>query len=161
MSEPRRESYDYKEWREKQKETWCRYSGQKRPIEGQWIAGAWEMPYQSEADGVQQAAELADRFRRAYHAAIRALRDWRRYPVIVQKAGQVNIAADGGQQVNLQKKGRSKKQTKKAAGTTDRSRRKASIKAKPKQLGAKSPEESIRMEPASEAIPVPNLPQNK
>ena len=30
---------------------------EKRPIEGQWVAGAWEMPYQSEADGVQQAAE--------------------------------------------------------------------------------------------------------
>src|SRR5215208_6832658 len=38
-SEPRQESYDYKEWREKQKEVWCRRSGQKRPIEGQWIAG--------------------------------------------------------------------------------------------------------------------------
>ena len=103
-SEPRRESYDYNEWREKQKEAWCRYSGQERPIEGQWIAGAWEMPYQREADAVQQAAELADRFRRAYHTSIRALRDWRRYPVIVQKAGQVNIAADGGQQVNVQQK---------------------------------------------------------
>ena len=108
-SEPRRESYDYNEWREKQKEAWCRYSGQERPIEGQWIAGAWELPYQREADAVQQAAELADRFRRAYHASIRALRDWRRYPVIVQNAGQVNIAADGGQQVNVQKSQRKEK----------------------------------------------------
>lgn len=88
---------------------WCRYSGQERPIEGQWIAGAWELPYQREADAVQQAAELADRFRRAYHASIRALRDWRRYPVIVQNAGQVNIAADGGQQVNVQAERKRKK----------------------------------------------------
>jgi hypothetical protein len=59
-TEPQRESYDYKEWREKEKRTWCRRSGERRPIQGQWIAGAWEMPYQSEADAVEQAAELAD-----------------------------------------------------------------------------------------------------
>jgi hypothetical protein len=36
--------------------------------------------------------------------AVRALRDLRRYasPVIVQNAEQVNIAANGGQQVNMQ-----------------------------------------------------------
>ena len=116
-SEPRRESYDYQEWREKEKEAWCRHSGQKRPIQGQWIAGAWEMPYQREADAVEQAAELADRFRRAYHASVRALRDWRRYPVIVQNAGQVNIAADGGQQVNVQK---SKRRTKTGKSLADK-----------------------------------------
>jgi hypothetical protein len=35
---------------------------------------------------------------------LRQMRDLRRYasPVIVQNAGQVNIAADGGQQVNVQ-----------------------------------------------------------
>jgi hypothetical protein len=32
------------------------------------------MPYQCEAEASYQAAELADRFRRAYHASIRALR---------------------------------------------------------------------------------------
>jgi len=84
-SEPRQESYDYREWREKEKQVWCRHNGEERPIEGQWIAGAWEMPYQGEADAVEQAAELADRFRRAYLASVRGLRDWRRYPVIVQK----------------------------------------------------------------------------
>ena len=37
---------------------------------------------------------------------MRQMRDLRRYasPVIVQNAGQVNIAADGGQQVNVQEK---------------------------------------------------------
>ena len=150
ITEPRRESYDYNEWREKQKETWCRYSGQKRPIEGQWIAGAWELPYQREADAVQQAAELADRFRRAYHASIRALRDWRRYPVIVQNAGQVNIAADGGQQVNLQKQGRSKKRGKKASANPNKLKREKASKSKPKQLGQRSPKDSIITNQASE-----------
>ena len=39
------------------------------------------------------------------------MRDLRRYasPVIVQNAGQVNIAADGGQQVNVQGKAKRKK----------------------------------------------------
>lgn len=152
MSEPRRESYDYMEWREKQKETWCRRSGEKRPIEGQWIAGAWELPYQREAAAVEQAAELAERFRRGYHAAIRALRDWRRYPVIVQNAGQVNIAADGGQQVNVQKQSKKRKES----GGTSKSKQsnKRTTKAKPKQLGEKSQEESIRIKPSSESIPV-------
>jgi hypothetical protein len=152
MSEPRRESYDYQEWREKEKETWCRRSGQKRPIQGQWIAGAWEMPYQREADAVEQAAELAERFRRGYHAAIRALRDWRRYPVIVQNAGQVNIAADGGQQVNVQKQG--KRQAKREPPATSSNRRKRATRPKPNQIGVKSPQESIKISPALESLPV-------
>ena len=97
------------------------------------------MPYQSDAAAVEQAAELADRFRRAYHASIRALRDWRRYPVIVQNAEQVNIAADGGQQVNV-KQGKKRKRPNKGK------------QRKPKQLGAK--EKSIRLKVASEAVPV-------
>jgi hypothetical protein len=152
-TEPRRESYDYQEWRKKEKETWCRYNGQKRPIEGQWIAGAWEMPYQSEADAVQQAAELADRFRRAYHASIRALRDWRRYPVIVQNAGQVNIAADGGQQVNLQKKERSGKR-KASTGNCRSKQSNRATRTKPKQLGAKPRGVSVKRKSASEPVQV-------
>jgi hypothetical protein len=133
-SEPRRESYDYKEWREREKEVWCRHSGHKKPIEGQWIAGAWEVPYQSEAEAVQQAAELADRFRRAYLASVRALRDWRRYPVIVQNAGQVNIAGDGGQQVNVQK---SKRRAKTSNGGRGKTSGKRGSKMKLKQLASK------------------------
>lgn len=111
------------------------------------------MPYQSEADGVQQAAELADRFRRAYHASIRALRDWRRYPVIVQKAGQVNIAADGGQQVNLQKKKQSKKRKASTRSSKSKQSKRAS-KSKPKQLSPKLSEESIGIKPASESVQI-------
>ncbi len=133
-SEPRRESYDYQQWREKEKTTWCRHSGQKRELQGQWIAGAWEMPYQIEADAIAQAAELADRFRRAYLATVRGLRDWRRYPVIVQNAEQVNIAADGGQQVNVKGK----------------KRKKATNKSKAKQLGGKK--ESISLKTVSESV---------
>jgi hypothetical protein len=42
---------------------------------------------------------------------MRQMRDLRRYVqlVIVQNAGQVNIAADGGQQVNVQDKRKPKK----------------------------------------------------
>ena len=42
---------------------------------------------------------------------MRQMRDLRRYasPVIVQNAGQVNIAADGGQQVNVQDKRKPRK----------------------------------------------------
>jgi hypothetical protein len=107
------------------------------------------LPYQCEAEAVEKAAELADRFRRAYQASIRGLRDWRRYPVIVQNAGQVNIAADGGQQVNVQKRG--KKRTKKGADATSRRKRKTATKSEPKQLAAKSPEESIRIETSIES----------
>lgn len=95
-------------------------------------------PRVTEQEALEHAAQMADRFRRQYLSAIRGLRDYRRYgPVIVQNAGQVNIAADGGQQVNVKGKRR-----KKATGKGKQ--------AKPKQLGAKK--ESIRMQPTSEVI---------
>jgi hypothetical protein len=70
---------------------------------GQFIAGAWDVPYQTEAAAVLQALEMADRCRRAFHASVRALRDWRRYnvPVTINNPQQVNIAAEGGRQVNV------------------------------------------------------------
>jgi Protein of unknown function (DUF3631) len=139
-TEPQRENQDYKEWREREKEIRCKYGREPRPIQGQWIAGAWELPYQDQADAIEQAAELADRFRRAYHAAIGALRDWRRYPVIVQNAEQVNIAADGGQQVNIQRQKPSTQQRSPSKGK----------RGKPKQLGAKKG--SIRMKPALKSV---------
>ena len=76
------------------------------------------------------------------------MRDLRRYasPVIVQNAGQVNIASDGGQQVNVQKnKRRAKTGRAKTSG-------KRGSKSKPKELAAKSAEESIRMESASNVV---------
>jgi len=106
-SEPRRESQDYQQWRNDRKVSYMA-NGQleKREYSGHYLDGAWDVPYQNEADSLQQAVELADRFRRAYQSQLRAIRDWRRYsvPVIVQNAEQVNIAADGGTQTNVQKK---------------------------------------------------------
>jgi len=61
-------------------------------------------------------------------------------PVIVQNAGQVNV----------QKHVRSKKRAKKASATTNRLKRKKANK--PKQLGAKSPEESISLKAVSDSV---------
>ncbi len=47
---------------------------------------------------VEQAAGMIDRFDRMFMRALRQLRDLRRYTVVVQHAGQVNV---GEQQVNL------------------------------------------------------------
>ena len=148
-------SQDYKEWWDRNYKHWSRNDETyKTKYSGQYHDGYWDMPYQKEADAIQQAAELADRFRREFFAGVRQLRDWRRYssPVIVQNAGQVNIAADGGQQVNLQKKKQSRKR--KATTRTNKSEqsRKRATKPEPKQLGQKSPEESIRMDLASETV---------
>jgi len=55
--------------------------------------------FQSEADRLEQAAAMAERFHRLYLRTLRALQDMRRLPpVVVRAAGQVNI---GQQQVNL------------------------------------------------------------
>lgn len=60
----------------------------------------WKSPYQSEADGIEQAHRLADGYNRQFLRVLRQLRDLRRYapPVIVNNGGQVNVA---NQQVNV------------------------------------------------------------
>jgi hypothetical protein len=65
--------------------------------------GGWKSPYQSEAEAVDQANRLADGYNRQFLRVLRQLRDLRRYapPVIVNNGGQVNVAANGGQQVNV------------------------------------------------------------
>jgi hypothetical protein len=115
----------------------------------------WVPPRVTDQDAIEHAAQMADRFRRQYLSALRALRDYRRWgaPVIINNEGQVNFAANGGQQVNLQNK-QSKKRRKKVAGTAGRLNRKTVTKTPPKQLGKESPEESIRMESASESVQV-------
>ena len=69
----------------------------------------------------------------------------------MQNAGQVNIASDGCQQVNVQK---SKRRAKTRNASSAKTGGKRGGKAKPKQLAAKSAEESMRMEPVSESVPV-------
>jgi hypothetical protein len=77
----------------------------------QQYKGEWIPPRVMEQEAIDHAAQMADRWRRAYQATLRQMRDWRRYnaPVTINNPQQVNIAAEGGQQVNLQKNKKSKK----------------------------------------------------
>ncbi len=63
----------------------------------------WKSPYLDAADAVDRAHRLADGYNRQFLRVLRQLRDLRRYapPVIVNNGGQVNLATDGGQQVNV------------------------------------------------------------
>ncbi|MCG3143387.1 MAG: hypothetical protein HONDAALG_00735 [Gammaproteobacteria bacterium] len=65
--------------------------------------GWWDPPYARDVEAVEHAAQMADRYLRAFHRTLRAMRDMRRYstPVTINNPQQVNIAADGGQQVNV------------------------------------------------------------
>jgi hypothetical protein len=57
---------------------------------------------------------MADRFNRIFMRTLRQLRDLRRYsPVTIYNPNQVNIATDGGQQVNVSKAEEEKDKTKK------------------------------------------------
>jgi hypothetical protein len=62
--------------------------------------GKWEPPRQSDADALEHAAAMMDRFNRIFLRTLRALCDLRRQsnPVIVQNGGQMNVAQ---QQINL------------------------------------------------------------
>jgi hypothetical protein len=63
--------------------------------------GQWSPPRLSQAEAVDQAAAMVDRFNRMCLRTLRALRDLRRYSppsVVVQHAGQVNV---GRQQLNM------------------------------------------------------------
>jgi hypothetical protein len=62
-------------------------------------SSGWKSPYQSEADGIEQAHRLADGYNRQFLRVLRQLRDLRRYtPVVIQNAQQVNV---GNQQLNV------------------------------------------------------------
>jgi hypothetical protein len=157
-TDPRQESYDYEQWRQTHKDAYF-YRDQKkyrRVRAPHWKEGNWDIPYIEESEAIEQAHQLADRWRRSFHASARALRDWRRYssPVIVQNAEQINIASDGGQQVNVQKSKQIKKRTKKGSNLRRKRSSKTATKLVPNQLAPKSQEESIKMEPAAEAIHV-------
>ena len=60
----------------------------------------WLPPRVTEAEAIEQAMGMAERWNRMFLRTLRALRDLRRYAatVMIQNAGQVNI---GGQQVNV------------------------------------------------------------
>jgi hypothetical protein len=64
--------------------------------------GEYETPRLSEAETVDRAMMMADRFQRQFLRLLKAYRDQRRvFSTLVVAGGQVNIAADGGQQVNV------------------------------------------------------------
>ncbi len=67
-----------------------------------WTDGYWFRPFVSEQQALDAAVQMADRWNRIYMRTLRQLRDLRRYaPVTINNPNQVNIAADGGQQVNI------------------------------------------------------------
>jgi hypothetical protein len=56
-------------------------------------------------NAIEQAMQMIDRYNRLFLRTLRQLRDLRRYstPVKINNPQQVNIATDGGQQVNTVK----------------------------------------------------------
>lgn len=92
-TQPRQENNQFYEWKK-----WQQQANPK-----QWVGGFWDVPYVSEQQAVEHAAQMADRWQRMYFRAIRNLRDWRRYTpqLTINNAKQVNIATDSGQQINV------------------------------------------------------------
>jgi hypothetical protein len=70
---------------------------------GGYLHGYWHIPLVSEQAAAEHAAQMVDRWNRIYMRTLRNLRDLRRYsvPVTINNPQQVNIAADGGQQMNV------------------------------------------------------------
>lgn len=87
-------------------EKWQRWQKPKEKAEG-FLDGYWYRPFVSEHTAIEHAAQMADRWNRIYMRTLRNLRDLRRYsvPVTINNPQQVNIAADGGQQVNVKTEG--------------------------------------------------------
>jgi len=73
-------------------------------------SGTWNPPRLTASEYLERSTQMADRYQRVFLRTLRQMRDLRRYmsPVIVQNAEQVNIASDGGQQVNVQSKNKKK-----------------------------------------------------
>ncbi len=93
QTKPREEHPDYIKWKSWQKE----FNPEKS-----WETGYWFPQYVYEQEAIDYAAKMADRFNRIYLRTLRQLRDLRRYsPVTINNPSQVNIAADGGQQINV------------------------------------------------------------
>ncbi len=66
--------------------------------------GYWFRPLATEQQALEHAVQMADRFNRIFMRTLRQLRDLRRYSQFtINNPNQVNIAADGGQQINLNK----------------------------------------------------------
>ncbi len=69
-----------------------------------WSEGHWLRPTVSEQQAIEHSVQMVDRWNRIYMRTLRQLRDLRRYsPVTINNPSQVNIAGEGGQQVNVNK----------------------------------------------------------
>jgi hypothetical protein len=92
---PRLEHTEYEKWK---------HWNEKAKHAKSWQDGYWFPPYVSEERAIEHAVQMADRFNRIFMRTLRQLRDLRRYsPVTINNPNQVNIAADGGQQINVSK----------------------------------------------------------
>ena len=68
--------------------------------QGHYRHGSMPPPRLTEAEAVDRAAAMQDRFHRQFLRLVKAYRDQRRvFSTLVVAGGQVNIAGDGGQQV--------------------------------------------------------------
>jgi hypothetical protein len=65
--------------------------------------GNWIPPRVGEQNAIEHAMQMMDRYNRLFLRTLRQLRDLRRYstPITINNPQQVNIAADGGKQVNV------------------------------------------------------------
>lgn len=86
----------------------------KKSERARYDEGDWVAPRVTAIEYLDHCTQMADRFNRMFLRVLRQMRDLRRYsvPVTINNPKQVNIAADGGQQVNVQK---SKSKQKKAS----------------------------------------------
>ncbi len=105
QTRPREEHHEYKKWKR------C---NEKTKDSKSWQDGYWFPTYVSEQQDIEHAVQMADRFNRIYMRTLRQLRDLRRYsPVTINNPNQVNIASEGGQQINVSKVEEEKDKTKK------------------------------------------------
>lgn len=92
-TQPREEHYEYQKWK--------RWNEELKKAKS-WETGYWFPPYVSEQQAIEHAVQMADRFNRIFMRTLRQLRDLRRYSLVtINNPNQVNIATDGGQQVNV------------------------------------------------------------
>jgi len=76
--------------------------------------GDWQPPRLTAVEYLEQTTQMADRYNRMFLRVLRQMRDLRRYnvPVTINNPKQVNIAAEGGQQVNSQAVAKRRKKVK-------------------------------------------------
>ncbi len=80
---------------------WQEWKNPKEANKSGFLSGYWFRPLVSEQEAIEHAAQMADRWNRIYMRTLRNLRDLRRYSVVINNPQQVNIASDGGSQMNF------------------------------------------------------------